>query len=610
MIKDHFEQYQIADASLDNALRGTLSIEDAIRDCMEYCSNRRMNNDKASKEDASIELISEISPQAYKEKTSNLIGEYLDTVQPLVCVIEENVSRELSRAELRNRLERELNEYGILTQGLIEDPEVDEVVVNSSRDILVQRHGSYYPYMDKHSGKRIVFDSPLAADILINRCLSFGNTSIKTSANGSVATASTPEGFRVTAIGQYAVVGEKGAMKDKFPRCGICVIRKHGSEPIPMTKLQSFNSIADEMARFLLLCSKYHLNVGVFGDLGSGKTTVLQSMVNQIDDDTRFAIIEKASEIRARHFDADGFMTNNALQLEYRDWNGDNVPIGANTLENIQAAILRLSMKLEVFGEVLKDSEYNAIKEAMSTMGVLFTGHARSPEDACFKFTDACLAASPGQTRESVMSAVCQALDIVVICSNMRDGTRKVTSIAEVVGTELRDGTIVPKINILYEYEQLGYDRIRNRVFGYHVQRNIITKALFKKLARTGVDFEDKAFLLDKSKILKADEEVSEATMLLYNGEVGRYVNHEDGYDEPAATAGEIREIMQGAATINLVESDITATEFNPDDLDFDLPESTVSESSFSSDLSSDEMTELSNLVDQFTSNNSNEGDE
>lgn len=537
MLAKYFDIYQDTLATTARTIRGYLTPEQAIMECMTYCSNARSNL-KVNEEEVDQKKI---SVQAYKEQTSQYISEYLDTKQPAVAVVEGNTSRSLSTSELKSILERELNEYGILTQGLLEDPEVDEIVINSAKDLFVQKHGRYEPYIDKNTGKRFTFSSSDSATVAINRCLSFGKVSIKDSANGSVATATTPEGFRIQAVGIYAVVDEHGSNKMLFQKAPFCVIRKHGDEPLPMERLIEYESVPDRMARMFQIFGKYHLNVGVFGDLGSGKTTLLQSMVNSLEDNLRFAILEKASEIRARHFNSDGFMTNQVIQMEYQDFPEGNAPLYGNSLENLMAACLRLSIQEAIFGEVLKDSEFAQIKQAMSTLGVMFTGHATSVKDACYKFTDACLAAAPGQTRESVMAAVCQAIDIIIISSNMRNGSRKVTSVGEVVGIKSVDGVIIPDVRILFEYKLLGRDAETNNLYGYHVQRNTVSKELFKKITRTGADFEDIDFLKDKSYITSESEDDEEnesnAIKLTYNGKHSEYETRP--FSKPASISEE-----------------------------------------------------------------------
>lgn len=494
-----------------------MTFEDAYSECMEYISSVRSSSQKKeSNFDISESLAKDERLAIFRDQNSRYISEYVQSKQPLVSNGED---RCYTSPELITRLKSEINEYGILSDYLLRDDTIDEIRINGYRDILIQVKGFSEPLYDPmEKNKRVEFSSPKACMNFINRLLMFSNVSIKESDNGAVATGSTPEGFRVTAVGTYAVSDEQGANKNIYQKSPYAVIRKHSSVPIPMEHLVGYNSLADDMAKFIQLCGKYKINLGFFGDLNSGKTTLLQSALDMTDDKIRKAVLERAPELKCRKLDAEGYQINDCTPMEYKDFNG-TAPTYGNTLENLMATVLRLSPQIVVFGEILKDEEFSFVKQATSTMAVMFTGHSTSVTQACYKMTDACLAASPGQTRESVLNAICASMDIIVISSGMKDGSRKVTTIGEVLGTELVDGMLRPKVNILYEYKQLGFHKDSNKVYGYHIHKNNVSMELLHKMERTGMDIEDIQYL---TKPIPKD---TEEEHLLYNGYCGEYEN-------------------------------------------------------------------------------------
>lgn len=499
-----------------------MTFEDVYSDCMEYISTIRASSDKSNEAIASESAITAEEKFAiFRDQNSRYISEYVQNKQPLVS---NGDDKTYTQPELISRLKSEINEYGILSDALLRDDTIDEIRINGYKDILVQKKGFAEPLYDPmEKNRRIEFSSPKACSNFINRLLMFSNLSIKESETGAVATGSTPEGFRVQAVGIYAVSNEQGANKSIYQKSPIAVIRKHSSSPLPIEKLIEYNSLSDDMAKFIQLCGKYRVNVGFFGDLNSGKTTLLQSSLDMIDPKIRKAVLERAPELKCRQLDADGYQINDCIALEYKDFQGDKKPTYGNTLENLMAAVLRLSALMVVFGEILKDVEFSFVKQATSTMAVMFTGHSTSVSEACYKITDACLSASPGQTRESVLNAVCSSMDIIVISSGMKDGSRKVTTIGEVEGTKLEEGMLKPKVRILYEYVQLGYHEATKKVYGYHVQRQKISEELLHKMQRTGMDIEDIKFL---------SKNPNENEHLLYNGLNGRYETPPEDRDE------------------------------------------------------------------------------
>lgn len=491
---------------------GAISFEEATRSCINFISEQRSRNNEIIT--TAFNEMSGEEIRAWEKQNEDHIHNFVTTKKPRV-ISPINSLETLTDSQLISYLKREINDYSILTD-VLRDPATNEIQINSYKDIMIERKGFTGPLYDpQHAGRRIEFTSPQACTNFINRLLMFSNNSVTESAVHSVVTASTPEGWRVQAFGSAAVANEQGATSDLYLKSATAVIRLHSSEPIPMSQLIEYNTLSDDMGHFLGLCGKYPINTFVAGDLGSGKTTVVQAIIDKIPEDLRMVVLERASELKCRHFNEDGYMTNNVLSLSYEEYPGEHGKTPhINSIRNVQAGVLRASAQVEVLGEVLKDHEIAFALEAMDTISVIFTGHGISPKGCCYRITDACISSHPGQTRESLLNTVCSSLDIIVIATRMKDGSRKITSIAEVEGTAVENGTVVPKINTLYEYVQLGYDKKTGHVYGHHVHVGNISKTLLAKMSRLGLDIEDREFLT---------KPIDASKHLLYNGKPGKY---------------------------------------------------------------------------------------
>lgn len=518
---DQIPRKVISSGKLNDTV-GAVSFEEATEACINFISEQR-----TQEKDIVAVSFNEMSAEeiaAWHKKNEAHIYGFVTSKKPKVYAPFDQ-SQLLSDNVLIDYLKREINQYGILTD-ILSDPKTDEVRINSYKDILIERGGkSIKAYDPQNEGKRLEFSSPQACTNFINRLAMFSNQSVSESAVHSTVTVSTPEGWRLQAFGPAAVSSEHGSTVDMYQKSAVAVIRLHSSDPLPIETLVGYYTLSDEMAHFLALCGKYRLTTGVFGDLGSGKTTLLQAVVDKIPNDVRMTVLERASELKCRRFDADGYMMNDVLCLSYEEYMGDQAKNPhINSIQNIQAGVLRASAMIDILGEILKDQEFAFALEAMATIPVIFTAHATSPEEVCFRFAEACLSSRPGQTKESVLHTVCSALGIVVIASKMKDGSRRVTSIAEIQGTQLKGGTVVPRIKMLYEFKQQGYVKETGHVYGYHVRVGNISDELFAKMSRTGMDIEDIQFL---------KRPVTEETHLLYNGKPSPYETIPEEYLNP-----------------------------------------------------------------------------
>ncbi|MNS86584.1 putative conjugal transfer protein [compost metagenome] len=220
-------------------------------------------------------------------------------------------------------------------------------------------------------------------------------------------------------------------------------IRKFPERPMTMDDIVATGSLSEEAAVFLqdLVRSKY--NVFVSGGTGSGKTTFLNALSQFIPSDERVITIEDSAELQIT-------TVPNLVSLETRNSNTEGK--GEISVRDLIRSSLRMRPNRVVVGEV-RGQEALDMLQAMNTGhdGSLSTGHANSTSDMISRLETMVLSGAelPIQV---VRQQISSAIDIFVHLSRLRDRSRRVTEISEVIG--MRDGEVV--LNSIYIFKETG----------------------------------------------------------------------------------------------------------------------------------------------------------
>ncbi len=197
------------------------------------------------------------------------------------------------------------------------------------------------------------------------------------------------------------------------------------------------------MAEFPRACVRARLNIVISGGTGSGKTTLLNVLSSFIPENERIVTIEDAAELQLQQ--------DHVVRLESRpaDLNGR----GAVTIRDLVRNALRVRPDRIVVGEC-RGGEALDMLQAMNTGhdGSMTTIHANSPRDALARLETLVLMAGMDLPLKVVRQQISSAVDLIVQQSRLRDGTRKITSISEVVGME---GDVIT-MSELFKFEQTG----------------------------------------------------------------------------------------------------------------------------------------------------------
>ena len=310
-----------------------------------------------------------------------------------------------SRLRLKKELFDSFRRLDIL-QELVDDPDITEIMVNGKDHIFIEKKGRLSRW-DK------AFDSAEQLEDLIQQIVSRVNRTVNLSS--PIADARLEDGSRVhVVLAPVAVDGPVLTIR-KFP------------EPVTMDKLIRLGSISREAAVFLRTAVRAGYNIFVSGGTGSGKTTFLNALSEFIPEDERVITIEDSAELQIRH-------VPNLVRLETRVENRD----GSReiSMRDLIRASLRMRPDRILVGEV-RGAEAMEMLQAMNTGhdGSVSTGHGNSPRDMVTRLETMVLMAAD-LPLAAVRNQIASALELMVHLGRMRDKSRKVLEIAEVIGCE------------------------------------------------------------------------------------------------------------------------------------------------------------------------------
>ena len=241
-----------------------------------------------------------------------------------------------------------------------------------------------------------------------------------------------------------------------------------------MKKLVQIGSLSEEAAQFLEKIVKAGYNIFISGGTGSGKTTFLNALSDYIPQDERIITIEDAAELQIRNIP-------NLVRLEVRNANIDGK--NAVTIRDLLKSSLRMRPDRIVLGEV-RDAAACELLNAMNTGhdGSFCTGHANSSKDMLSRLETLVLSGMDIPIL-AIRNQIAAAVDIIIHLGRLRDKTRKVLEIAEVIGM---DGDNI-KLGTLFEFVEEGEDA-DGRVIGKicRTEKQIIHT---EKLQRAGIEY-------------------------------------------------------------------------------------------------------------------------
>ncbi|MBQ9849237.1 MAG: CpaF family protein [Clostridia bacterium] len=358
----------------------------------------------------------------------NKSGKVITDREQMYKIVDDRVNEDefmiprIDRVKVAIELFNDIMGYGPIEE-LVQNPNYSEIMVNGPDKIYVEDKGKLKLTDLKFRDEEHLMN-------IINRIVS--NVGRHVDEASPMVDARLSDGSRVNAIiPPLSLVGP------------VLTIRKFGKKPITAQQLLQFGSLTPNMLQFLEACVKGKLNIVVAGGTGSGKTTLLNVLSSYIPEDERIVTIEDAAEVQLKQ--------EHVITLEARPANLEGK--GAVTIRNLVKNALRMRPDRIIVGEVRSEETLDML-QAMNTGhdGSLTTTHANSPRDTVSRLETMVLMSGMELPLKAIRDQVSSAIDLIVQQSRLRDGTRKITSITEVVGME---GDVVSMQDI-FVYETDG----------------------------------------------------------------------------------------------------------------------------------------------------------
>ena len=258
----------------------------------------------------------------------------------------------------------------------------------------------------------------------------------------------------------------------------VVTIRKFSAHPFTVEDLVRFGTATPEMFDFLKACVEARLNIFVSGGTGSGKTTTLNVLSSFIPDDERIITIEDAAELQLRQ--------RHVVTLESRPPNVEGR--GAVGIRELLRNALHMRPDRIIVGECRAGEALDMI-QAMTTGqdGSLSTGHANTPRDMLHRLETMVLMTGYELPLRAIREQMAAAVDLIVHTARLKDGSRKVVTITEVLGID--DDEIVTQD--VFEFEQTGVED--GRIMG-DLRPTGIRPKFVEKLKARGVELPPDTF--------------------------------------------------------------------------------------------------------------------
>ena len=323
------------------------------------------------------------------------------------------------RIWLRGSLYDSFRRLDIL-QELVDDKTVSEIMVNGAGKIFIERNGKTQAWERR-------FEKPEQLEDIIQQIVGRVNRVVNVSS--PIVDARLEDGSRVHIVLPPVSLNGPVVTIRKFP------------EPITMEKLIRFGAVTEEAAGFLKELVGAGYNIFISGGTNSGKTTFLNALSSFIPPQERVITIEDSAELQITQ-------VPNLVRLETRNANTEGE--GEITMSQLIRASLRMNPTRIIVGEV-RGRETLDMLQAMNTGHdvSLSTGHGNSARDMLSRLETMVLMAAE-LPLPAIRSQIASALDIMVHLGRLRDGSRKVLSIAEIGGCT--DGEV--EMESLYEYDR------------------------------------------------------------------------------------------------------------------------------------------------------------
>lgn len=384
-----------------------------------------------------------LTPQQALPEVARLAKELLASEEMPLSTVE--------REQLVEEVRHELFGLGPL-EPLLTDQTISDILVNSPYKVYIERGG-------KLERVGVTFNDNAHVMRVIERIVSTVGRRIDESS--PMVDARLPDGSRVNAV--IPPVALDGPALS---------IRRFGAEPLRMNKLIEYGALTDEIAELFKMCVQARMNILISGGTGAGKTTLMNALSAFIPENERIITIEDSAELLLQQ--------PHVLRMETRPRNIEGR--GEITQRDLVKNALRMRPDRIVVGEVRGEEAIDML-QAMNTGhdGSLTTIHANTPRDALSRIETMIQMGGLRLSERTMRQQIASAINLVIQLVRLSDGSRRITSVSEIVGLKKKE----IDVRELIRFDRQGVDN-DGRVIGQFRVSNVRPQ-LAERLAVCGL---------------------------------------------------------------------------------------------------------------------------
>jgi pilus assembly protein CpaF len=355
--------------------------------------------------------LSKLDASAAREEIRDIVSEIIQIKNVVMSIAEQE--------ELLEDICNDVLGYGPLEPLLARD-DIADIMVNGAQTTFIEVGGKV-----QKTGVRFADNQQL-----MNICQRIvSQVGRRVDESSPICDARLPDGSRVNVIAPPLAIDGPAL-----------TIRKFKKDRLKLEQLVKFGSITPEAKTILEIIGRVRCNVLISGGTGSGKTTLLNCMTGSIDMDERIITCEDSAELQLQQ--------PHVVRLETRPPNLEGE--GEIKMKDLIKNCLRMRPERIIVGEV-RGAEAFDLLQAMNTGhdGSMGTLHANSPREGLSRLESMIMQGGYALPIKTIREMICGSVDIIVQASRLRDGSRKITHITEVLGME--EDTVTLQNILVYE---------------------------------------------------------------------------------------------------------------------------------------------------------------
>ena len=369
--------------------------------------------------------LAKLEAAAAREEIRDIVSEIIQIKSVVMSIAEQE--------ELLEDICNDVLGYGPLEPLLARD-DIADIMVNGANTTFIEVNGKV-----QKTGVRFADNAQL-----MNICQRIvSQVGRRVDESSPICDARLPDGSRVNVIAPPLAID------------GPCLtIRKFKKDRLKLEQLMKFGSISPQAKTILEIIGRVRCNILISGGTGSGKTTLLNCMTGSIDADERIITCEDSAELQLQQ--------PHVVRLETRPPNLEGE--GEITMRDLVKNCLRMRPERIIVGEVRGPEAFDLL-HAMNTGhdGSMGTLHSNSPREAISRLESMIMMGGYALPPKTIREMITGSIDIIIQASRLRDGSRKITHITEVVGME---GDVVTLQNLIV-FEITGQDS-NDKLIGRH----------------------------------------------------------------------------------------------------------------------------------------------